>query len=564
MIEDYLRTALEQSPLATLIFRPDGSTLLCNEAWTQLGSFGEDEDPADVNVFENPQIKAAGLLPYIEESIVGGAVNTPPLLYDPTRFGGNGYRRWFRAYVYPLRDADGTLSEVTLMLDDVTEQKALEERLAHQAFHDTLTGLANRTLFADRLEHALTRTERQKSQIALMFIDIDGFKHVNDSLGHSAGDSLLVEIAQRLTACLRPQDTIARFGGDEFTVLLEDVDVGGATEAAERVLREIRRPMTIGAHDDELLVTASIGIVLGRSSKLSVEDLLRRADAAMYRSKEGGKNGYTLFDWHTDELSVTRLRLESDLRRALEREEFRVHYQPKVLLSTERIVGFEALVRWEQPGRGLIPPSEFIPLAEQTGLINPIGLWVIKEACGQIRDWQDQYPLATPLTMSVNLSAWQFRSPNLVEDVSEILDETGLDPGDLVLELTESTAMRDTLSTMSIFSEFKNLGVKLAIDDFGTGYSSISYLKRFPVNVLKVDKSLVNEIELDPANVAIVSAIITLAHGLGLKVVVEGVESPAQFAKLHALEGDFGQGTYWWGASPPEEITQILESELIS
>jgi EAL domain-containing protein (putative c-di-GMP-specific phosphodiesterase class I) len=222
------------------------------------------------------------------------------------------------------------------------------------------------------------------------------------------------------------------------------------------------------------------------------------------------------------------------------------------------------LVRWEQPGRGLIPPSEFIPLAEQTGLINPIGLWVIKEACGQIRDWQDQYPLATPLTMSVNLSAWQFRSPNLVEDVSEILGETGLDPGDLVLELTESTAMRDTLSTMSIFSEFKNLGVKLAIDDFGTGYSSISYLKRFPVNVLKVDKSLVNEIELDPANVAIVSAIITLAHGMGLKVVVEGVESPAQFAKLHALEGDFGQGNYWWRASPPEEITQILESELIS
>jgi diguanylate cyclase (GGDEF)-like protein len=558
--EKYLHTALEQSPLGTLIFKPDGSALLSNTAWKKLWSFGEDGSPEDMNVFEDTQIRAAGLVPYIEESMVGGAVITPPLLYDPARVGGRGTWRWFRAFIYPVRDETGTLSEVTLILEDVTERKALEERIAYQAFHDSLTGLANRTLFADRLGHALARTEREEDEIGVMFIDLDDFKHVNDSLGHSLGDSLLVEVAHRLGACLRPQDTLARFGGDEFVVLLEDIDVGGVVGTAKRILREIDDPFTIDGH--KLSVTGSIGIVFGNSDRFRAEDLLRSADAAMYRSKRGGKNRYEIFDSEADGLSINRLRLESDLRQAIERKEFRVHYQPKVLLRTGEIVGFEALVRWDQSGHGLIPPSEFIPLAEQTGLINPIGSWVLKESCHQVRDWQNQHPMDTPLTVSVNLSARQFRYPELVEEVAEVLSETALDPRDLILEVTESAAMEDALSTITIFRELKGLGVKLAIDDFGSGYSSLSYLKRFPVDVLKVDRSLVTGIERYPANVAIVSAIITLAHGLGLKVIVEGVETAGELAKLRSLGAELGQGYYWWRASTSEETTELLTATL--
>ena len=556
MNERYLRTAIEQSPLATLIFRPDGSALLSNAAWKKLWSLAKDGDSEGINVFEDAQIRAAGLLPYIEESMVGGAVISPPLMYDPVRAGGEGTSRWVRAFVYPVRDDNGTLTEVTLILEDITERRALEERLAHQAFHDSLTGLANRTLFADRLEHALVRTERQEDEIAILFIDIDDFKHVNDSLGHREGDLLLVEMAHRLGACLRPQDTLARFGGDEFIILLEDIDADTTSEIAERLLREMRTPIAIDGH--ELSVTGSIGVVLGNSGEIRAEDLLRSADAAMYRSKRGGKNRYGIFDPETDGLSINRLRLETDLRRAIERKEFRVHYQPKVLLRTGEVVGFEALVRWEQPGRGLLPPSEFIPLTEETGLINPIFSWVLKEACRQLRSWQDRFPMDTPFTMSVNLSARQFHYPELVVEVAEVLRETAVDPGDLILEVTESAAMEDALSTRAIFRELKNLGVKLAIDDFGIGYSSLSYLKRFPVDALKVDRSLVKGIERDPANVAIVSAVVTLTRGLGLKTIVEGVETAGEFAKLRSLEAELGQGHYWWRASPPAEITELL------
>jgi diguanylate cyclase (GGDEF)-like protein len=393
-----------------------------------------------------------------------------------------------------------------------------------------------------------------------MFIDLDNFKHVNDSLGHRAGDLLLVEIAHRLGTCLRPQDTLGRFGGDEFVVLLEEIDVGIVAEVAERILRAISDPINIDGN--ELSVTGSIGIVLANSAKLRSEDLLRRADVAMYRSKRGSKNRYEIFDSEADGLSINRLRGESDLRQAIERKEFRVHYQPKVLLPTGAIVGFEALVRWAQPGRGLILPSEFIPLAEETGLIDRICSWVLKESCYQVREWQDRYPMDTPLTMSVNISAQQLRYPDLVEEVAEVLSATALDPRSLILEITESTSMEDALSTITILWQLKRLGVNLAIDDFGTGYSSLSYLKRFPVDALKVDQSLVKGIEQDPANVAIVSAIMTLAHGLGLKVVAEGVETDGEFAKLCSLEADLGQGYYWWRASAAEEITELLATTL--
>jgi len=336
------------------------------------------------------------------------------------------------------------------------------------------------------------------------------------------------------------------------------MDVDGAVGVAEKLLSEIRDPLTIDGH--ELTVTGSSGIVLGNSEQLRAEDFLRCADAAMYRSKRGGKNRYEIFDVERDGLSINRLRLESDLRQAIERKEFRVHYQPEVLLHSEKIVSFEALVRWEQPGRGLIFPSEFIPLAEETGLIDRIGYWVLKESCRRVRDWQDRYPLGTPLTLSVNLSARQFRYPELVEEVAGVLGETALEPSDLTLEVTESAAMSDAPYAMAIFGELKSLGVKLAIDDFGTGYCSLSSLKRFPVDVLKVDRSLVKGIERDPANVAIVSTIMTLAHGLGLQVVVEGVETVGEFAKLRSLGVDLGQGYYWWRARAAEEIPELLAS----
>ena len=559
MIERYLRTALEQSPLGTLIFSPDGDALLSNTAWKRLWLFGEEEDLGGMNVFQNEQIRVAGLVPYIEESMVGGAVITPPLFYDPTHFGIKGNWRWFRAFIYPLRDENGTVSEVTVILEDVTERRALEERLFHQAFHDPLTGLANRALFMDRLEQALARTKRKEEEITVMFLDLDDFKHVNTSLGHEAGDLLLVEMAHRLGTCLRPEDTLARFGGDEFVVLLEDLKPSEAEEVAERLLREIHNPIIVDNY--ELSVTGSIGIVSGNFDRVR-EDLLRSADAAMYRSKREGKNRYEIFDSDLDELSVNRLRLESDLRQAIENEEFLVHYQPRVLLRTEEIVGFEALVRWKQPERGLIPPSEFIPLAEQTGLIRPLGLWVLKEACQQVCHWQNQYPMNTPLTMSVNLSATQFRDPNLVEEVAKIISETGLDPRNLTLEITENAAMEDALSTISMFRKLKSLDIKLSIDDFGSGYSSLSYLKRFPVNELKMDRSFVKGIEQDPVNEAIVSAVIILAHGLGLEVVVEGVETAEEFAKLSSLEAEQGQGYYWGRASAAEEITELLEATL--
>ncbi len=446
---------------------------------------------------------------------------------------------------------------------DVTERKLLEERLIHQALHDPLTGLPNRALFMDRLTHALDRARRRDaSWVAVLFLDLDDFKVVNDSLGHEAGDDLLVAAAGRLRASLRPEDTLARLGGDEFVVLLEDVvGRGEATEVAARVAGALRGPFSLGAHE-EVFVSASVGIALGGAAKDRPaevpEELLRRADMAMYEAKRKGKAHHEVFEQRMNVPALERLRVGTDLRRAIERGEFRVHYQPEVSLKTGEVVGFEALVRWEHPEQGLISPARFIPVAEETGMIVPIGRWVLEEACRRSKEWREQRAQVPSLVMSVNLSARQFGHPDLVRDVAQALGESGLDPGCLVLEITESAVMEDARSTVGTLGELKALGVGIAVDDFGTGYSSLSYLKRFPVDFLKVDRSFVDDLGEDPEDVVLVSGIVDLAHALGLTVVAEGVETEEQLELLRAMGCNLAQGYHFARPMPGEQVEAFL------
>jgi diguanylate cyclase (GGDEF)-like protein/PAS domain S-box-containing protein len=411
-----------------------------------------------------------------------------------------------------------------------------EERLAYRAFHDPLTGLANRPLFLNRLEHARARAKRQSGKLAVLFMDLDNFKVINDSLGHGIGDRLLVTVAERLRTCVRPQDTVARLGGDEFVALLEGLaDADDATRVADRIMEELREPFDIDGHT--LHASASIGIALETASG---EDLLRAADIAMYRAKENGKGRYEVFRAAMHDRALERLKLENDLRAVLERDELVIHYQPKVSLRTGKVVGLEALLRWRHPEYGLLSPGEFMPLAEQTDLIVPIGRWVLLETCRQARAWQD--PRDAPPMACVNLSVRQLRQTDFV---TEILDETGLDPGKLVLEITEDAVMEDAQSAIGALKRLKDSGVKLAIDDFGTGYSSLSYLRRLPVDYLKIDRSFVENLGEDPRDTEIVSGTIALAHTLGLETIAEGVENAVQHERLQKMGCDLAQGNHF-------------------
>src|SRR5919112_629774 len=391
----HLRTATEQSPLATALLGPDGRYLLVNAAWKALWALGEGDPPKDSSIFEDERMYAIGLTAYIEECRRNSAVTTP-LLFREAQADETG-PRWLQAFIYPVRDETGALLEVGLVFEDFTERKALEDQLAHQAFHDSLTGLPNRALFGDRLVHALSRAKRQAERgeacgVALLYMDLDDFKRFNDSLGHAAGDQLLVGVAERVAGWLRLGDTFARFGGDEFAMLLEDLeDVGHAADVAERIKRDLITPFEVDGH--QAVVTSSIGIVtVARGSKTGedyAEELMRRADIAMYRSKSEGKDRHEVFSSGMNH-SLERLGIEEDLRSAIEREEFRVYYQPQVLLRTGEMVGSEALVRWEHPERGLLAPAQFISLAEETGLIVPLGRWVLAEACRQARIFREQ------------------------------------------------------------------------------------------------------------------------------------------------------------------------------
>ena len=462
---------------------------------------------------------------------------------------------------------------VCTILRDVTERKALREQLSYQAFHDSLTGLPNRLLFTERLEHALARTGRGGNRVAVLFVDLDNFKDVNDSLGHDTGDRLLVSVANLLREVVRPGDTVGRFGGDELNILLEEVaDTREATRVAERIKEALQAPITVEGH--EIFVSASIGITTSDSTRDRPERLLSQADLAMYRAKNSGKSQHEVFTPGMETESVNRLQLGNDLRRAVEQNEFRVCYQPKVRLDTDfhfqqqagvsnplrgyEIAGMEALVRWEHPDLGTLGPKDFISTAEETGLILPIGHGVLEEACRQTVAWRKRYPAGPPLIICVNLSARQFQHPRLAQDIERVLRETGLDPACLELEITESVVMEEAGTTLTALRQLRSLGVGLAIDDFGTGYSSLSYLRRFPVDFLKIDRSFVEGIGKDEESEAITSGIVTLAHTLGIKVVAEGVENAGQAARLRRLGCDMAQGNYFSEPLPGEAAGGLL------
>jgi diguanylate cyclase (GGDEF)-like protein len=475
----------------------------------------------------------------------------------------DGSHFWASVLITALLDEEGKLRGFSKVVRDITERKEAEERLKHRAFHDPLTGLPNRHLLVDRLRQALRRTRRQENRVAVLFMDLDGFKVVNDSLGHEAGDRVLVEVAERLKGCLRPEDTLARFAGDEFIVLLEEVEgADDALRVTQRITEEFREPFVLNGR--ELVLRFSIGVALGEADMESPEELLRDADIAMYRAKDEAAD-YRVFDPEMHEQALGHLEFENDLRHALEKEEFTIYYQPKFRLGQpDRIEGVEALVRWEHPQRDFTLPGEFIPLAEKTRLIIPIGEWVMKEACRQAKEWQERHPSEPALAMCVNVSAGQVRHPGLLQDVRSALQESGLEPGSLILEITEGTLLKDTQVIETVFKELKALGVRLEIDDFGKEYSSLSYLGRLSVDALKIDRSFLESFEENPSNTIIVEAVISLAHSLGLEVTGEGVESAQQLELLREMGCNFAQGYHLARPMPSEGAERLLVNSTTS
>jgi diguanylate cyclase (GGDEF)-like protein len=431
----------------------------------------------------------------------------------------------------------------------------------YRAYYDSLTGLPNRALFLDLLTQALHRFKSDHIPRAVLFMDLDQFKVINDSLGHRAGDELLIIAAQRLQNCLRPGDTAARLGGDEFIVLLDGVgEVEDAVQVAQRITEALGAPINLaGRH---IVVSTSVGIALCEDAYCEPDDLLRDSDVAMYHAKAEGKARCKVFTADMHAQALRRLELENELRRAIEREELKLYYQPKVQLSTGKIVGMEALVRLDHPTFGLSSPKEFIPLAEEVGLINSLGRWVLGEACAEARRWQEQYPAAPPLVTSVNLSLVQFQGSDLVPEIAEILRQTGLNPSCLELEITESVIMEDVEYAIDLLEQLKKLGIRVALDDFGTGYSSLEALRRFPLDALKIDKVFVDGVSKSQKDTAVVQLVIDLAHGVGIQAIAEGVETIEQLTQLRAMGCDQAQGYYFWKPLMGEEAAALQGGSL--
>jgi diguanylate cyclase (GGDEF)-like protein/PAS domain S-box-containing protein len=440
---------------------------------------------------------------------------------------------------------------------DVSERKKLEQELRHQAFHDSLTGLANRALFEDRLAHALAGLRRREGGLAVLFVDLDDFKTVNDSLGHSIGDDLLRSVGERLRYNLRGSDTAARLGGDEFGVLLDGAATPeGATEAARRLLNALEPPFTIdGRH---LTVSASVGISLATSGAETMEELMRNADLAMYEAKRRGGAQWRVFEEAMHAVALGRLQLGAELHSAVEQEQFELHFQPVVRLDNAAVIGAEALVRWRHPERGLLPPSHFLPLAEQTGLVVPIGRWVLAHACHALADWQRDHPRDEPLSLSVNVSMRQLHESRVVEDVRAALDAAGVEPQQLVLEITESFLADETEEVLRCLQRLRALGVRLAVDDFGTGYSALSYLQRFPIDMLKIDRSFVEHARRASPSVNLVRSIVQLGRSLHLDIVAEGIEEGEQAEELLAMGVTAGQGFYYSEPLAPDRFEALL------
>jgi len=460
--------------------------------------------------------------------------------------------------VSPIHDREGNATGAVIVFRDVSAARAMADQITHSAEHDFLTGLPNRMLLNDRVNQAIALAPRHHKRVAVLFLDLDGFKHINDSLGHPTGDKLLQSIAKRLVECVRGSDTVSRQGGDEFVVLLSEVERSEDTAiTARRMLQSVAEAHSIDHHD--LHVTTSIGVSVFPDDGLDAETLIKNADTAMYQAKENGRQSYKFFKPAMNVRAVERQAIEESLRRALERQEFAVHYQPKVSLKTGEITGAEALLRWTHPVRGPIPPGQFIPIAEDCGLIRPIGNWILREACRQARVWLDAgLPLAS---MAVNISAVQFRNESFLPGVFATLEETGLDPKFLELELTESVLMKHAESTEVILKTLRARGVQLAVDDFGTGYSSLSYLRRFAIDALKIDQSFVRQITTTPSETTIVTAVISMGRSLNLRVVAEGVETTEELAFLQAHQCDQAQGYYFSRPVAAPQFADLLGTQ---
>jgi diguanylate cyclase (GGDEF)-like protein/PAS domain S-box-containing protein len=552
--EERFRRSFDDAAIGMALVAPDGRFLGTNLALCEILGYPEEDLLGKTFQDITHPDDVEGDLDHLRK-MLAGEIRTYQV--EKRYFHKDGHVVWVLLSVSLVQDEGGEPLYFVSQIQDASKRKAMEEWLQHQALHDALTNLPNRKLFLDRLGHALTRTERRRSRrVAVLFMDLDNFKVVNDSLGHEVGDLLLFAVAERLKGCLRSEDTLARFGGDEFVVLLEDVDdPKEPIRVAERIIDELRDPFVLDGR--QLYVKASIGIALGEDRTKNSDELLRDADTAMYRAKDQS-SGYSVFDPAMYERAIYRLEAESDLRRAIEREEFVVHYQPVVNLQTGELWGMEALVRWKHPERGLLSPDEFVPVAEESGLVIPMGEQVFKEACLRAKGWQEVHPRTPPLVMSVNLSARQVSRWDLAETVARILGETGLEGSRLTVDVTETAYVRALAGNTVALDGLREMGVRISIDDFGTDYSSLSYLKLLPADALKIDKSFVKGLGEDAKDTAIVRMIIELAHTFGMEVIGEGVETEEQVALLEKMGCDFAQGHHFAQPLPPEAASEFL------
>jgi diguanylate cyclase (GGDEF)-like protein/PAS domain S-box-containing protein len=540
--EKRFHRAFDHAPIGMALASPEGRWLQVNHSLCEIVGYSEAELlERDYQALTHPEdLKNFGSE---INNILQGECQTQQL--ECRFYHKMGHEVWTIAGVSLLSDSQDEAPNLIFQIQDITERKRAEQQLLHEAYHDALTGLPNRAWFVEQLEKSLESVRQGNEELfGVLFLDLDRFKVINDSIGHMYGDQLLVGVAERLRKCLRPGDKVARLGGDEFTILLSGIrEVGEVIDVANRIQKEVAQPFKLSGY--EMFTTVSIGITLSTAGYDVPEELLRDADTAMYQAKSSGKAQYVIFDKGMHARAMNLLQLESDLRRAIDRREFAIHYQPIVSLKTGKLSGFEALVRWYHPDRGLIPPDKFVSVAEDTGLIVPIGKWVLAEACHQLKLWEQQYTSSLPLLMSVNLSSRQFAHSEILDQIIQTLQVTGIDPRKLKLEITESVVMENVEVASKTLERLRSLGIELSIDDFGTGYSSLSYLHRLPIDTLKIDRSFVSRIHENNENKEIVRTIIMLAQNLGMGVIAEGVETKEQFESLIELKCEHGQGYFF-------------------
>jgi len=566
--KEFVDNLVQNSVIPTFVISPDHKVLLWNRACEELTGIKaktmlkNDEPWNALFGFKRPTlaeiILSGSFEPYPDYNAFGRSALIPEGLFAEQWYRNfNGSDRYLLLNAAPIRNTTGELIAVVETLQDMTERKRYEEQLEYQVNHDQLTGLPNRNLLADRIRQTLLVAQRTHNQVAVIIIDLNQLKFINDNLGHDSGDEALKVIADRLTSCMRAGDTVARQGGDEFVIIISNATAAdSAALVAEKIQKSLALPFSINEH--ELIITCSMGISVFPKDGKDAYTLMKNADVAMYRAKEMGRNNYQFFAEEMNARSLMRMAMEKHLRRALDRNELSLHYQPKVSLLSGHITGMEALLRWNSPELGMVSPASFIPLAEETGLIEQIGEWVLRTACAQNKDWQDTG--LTAMTVAVNLSVRQFRQTNIADVISQILRDTGLDPRFLELEITESLILQNSDSVITILNEIKEMGISLTMDDFGTGYSSLSYLKRFPFDKIKIDQAFVRDITSNPNSAAIAKTVIAMAHGLHLKVIAEGVETEGQLQYLRDNNCDEIQGYFFSRPIPAGNFEELLRS----